>query len=106
MYQTCYIIYVGTHPHYLFFFLSLYPTSKAAAIARNLLFDDSESERFLTEATIMPMPEQIRHLFATNMVFVALLEPIVLFRAHLDALSEDMQHLPDDDHIQRYVSNN
>ena len=68
---------------------TVYPTYKAACIARGLLQDDSEWENCLQEATVIALPKQIRRLFATLLVFGQPLGPLSLLKSHLDAMSDD-----------------
>jgi hypothetical protein len=80
------------------------PTFKAAAIARNLLQDDSEWDSCLREATIISMPRQIRRLFATLLVYGELSDPVGLLRAYLDAMSEDMGQLDEQSRHNRCIA--
>nr|PNR35485.1 hypothetical protein PHYPA_023385 [Physcomitrium patens] len=70
----------------------VYPTYKAACIARGLLQDDSEWKNCLQEATVIALPKQVRRLFATLLVFGKLLDPLSLLKTHLDAMSDDWRN--------------
>jgi hypothetical protein len=70
----------------------VYPTYKAACIARGLLEDDTEWENCLQEATVIALPKQIRRLFATLLVFGQPLDPLSLLKTHIDAMSDDWRN--------------
>jgi len=81
----------------LFFFQdTVHPTYKVACIARGLLQDDAEwdncPDNCLQEATVIPLPRQIRQLFVMLLVFGQPLDPLGLLRRHLDAMSDDWRN--------------
>ena len=64
-------------------------TYKEACVRRNLLADDSEWERCMTDADILEFPDKLRRLFATILLFCEPSEPSVLFEAHKDDMAAD-----------------
>ncbi len=70
----------------------LHPSFKAAAIARNLLADDTAWSNTLAEAGAFKMPSQLRHLFVTVCVFGCPQNALKLFEENIHNLSEDFLH--------------
>jgi ATP-dependent DNA helicase PIF1 len=69
----------------------LYPTFKEAAIARNLLADDSAWEKVMEEAVAFEMPDQLRQLFVDICCHCRLTNTQLLFNNNLQHLTEDYQ---------------
>jgi hypothetical protein len=67
----------------------IYPTFKAAAIARGLILDDAEWQRALQEASSFQMPYQLRQLFAYICIFQSPSNASNLWDLFKDAMSED-----------------
>ena len=68
-------------------------TYKEACIIRDLLTDDTEWDRCLSEAGAFHMPSQLRSLFATICLYCEPSDPPSLWLAHKDALCEDFVHV-------------
>lgn len=66
-----------------------YPTFKEAAIARNLLADDTVWERVMEEAIAFEMPIQLRQLFVDICCHCQPLNALILFNNNLEHLIED-----------------
>ena len=60
-----------------------------------ILEDDTEHRRSLQEAAVMNMPSQMRHLFATLMVFQTPSDIRALFDEFKEAMSEDTSDMTD-----------
>ncbi|PWZ29467.1 ATP-dependent DNA helicase PIF1 [Zea mays] len=67
------------------------PTFREAAERRGLLESDNTLDDCLTERALFQMPSTLRRLFATILVYCELSDVVVLWRKHLDAMSEDYQ---------------
>lgn len=68
-----------------------YLSYKDACKAAGYLEDDSEWNRCLAEAALYQMPKQLRHLFATILIYCQTSSAKELWNTHLNALSEDIQ---------------
>lgn len=66
-----------------------YPTFKEACRARQLLEDDGEWKRCMTEASTFQMPSQLRQLFCFICVFCNPTDPTALLNEFRESLSED-----------------
>jgi hypothetical protein len=66
-----------------------FPTFKEAAKHRNLLSDDSEWYRCLSEVSIFQMPKQLRQMFAYICIFQRPYDTNVLWETFKYAMSED-----------------
>ena len=67
-----------------------------ACVRRNLLADDSEWERCMSDADILEFPNKLRRLFATILLFCEPSEPSVLFEAHKDEMVADYKRCATD----------
>lgn len=67
----------------------IYETFQEAADKRNLLMNDNEWRRCLTEASAAQMPAQLRQTFALICAFNHPTEPAALFEEFTDNLIED-----------------
>ncbi|PWZ58794.1 ATP-dependent DNA helicase PIF1 [Zea mays] len=67
------------------------PTFREAAERRGLLESDNTLDDCLTERALFQMPSALRRLFATILVYCEPSDVAVLWRKHLDAMSEDYQ---------------
>jgi hypothetical protein len=67
-------------------------TYREAAITLGLLDDDQEWDRCIQEAATYGMPRQLRHLFATILMFNQPQEPLALWEKHSGHLIEDFEH--------------
>ncbi|AQK61186.1 hypothetical protein ZEAMMB73_Zm00001d054073 [Zea mays] len=67
------------------------PTFCEAAERRGLLESDNTLDDCLTERALFQMPSALRRLFATILVYCEPSDVAVLWRKHLDAMSEDYQ---------------
>lgn len=67
----------------------VYPTFKDAAMAKNLLLDDSEWENCLRDASFYKMPKQIRKLFATLLSYCQVTDPMRLWDKFKSSMIED-----------------
>lgn len=67
------------------------PTFREAAERRGLLESDNTLDDCLTEHALFQMPSALRQLFATILVYCEPSDVAVLWRKHLDAMSEDYQ---------------
>ncbi|AQL05029.1 hypothetical protein ZEAMMB73_Zm00001d046797, partial [Zea mays] len=67
------------------------PTFREAAERRGLLESDNTLDECLTERALFQMPSALRRLFATILVYCEPSDVVVLWRKHLDAMSEDYQ---------------
>ena len=78
----------------------LHDTYREACVQRGLLRDDAEWEAALQDAAFTRRPGQLRHVFATIVLFCAPAGTRRLFWQHADAMSEDYvrrhRGLPDD----------
>jgi hypothetical protein len=68
-------------------------TYKEACMIRDLLTDDTEWDRCLSEAGAFHMPSQLRSLFATICLYCEPSDPLSLWLAHKNALCEDFVHV-------------
>jgi ATP-dependent DNA helicase PIF1 len=66
-------------------------TFREAAERRGLLESDNTLDDCLTERALFQMPSTLRRLFATILVYCEPSDVAVLWRKHLDAMSEDYQ---------------
>ena len=64
-----------------------HPTFKSAAVARGLLQDDDEWERYLENAKLNCIPSQLRALFAILLVYANIKNPIKPFYTFLLSMS-------------------
>jgi hypothetical protein len=69
----------------------LYPTYKAACLARGLLEDDGEWNQALEEAGLMHTGSQLRSLFATILLHCHPTEPAVLWNHHKANICDDLR---------------
>jgi len=67
----------------------VFPTFKAAAIALNLLEDDSAWEKVMEEAAAFEMPVQLRQLFVDICLYCNPTDALHLFEINLNHLMED-----------------
>ncbi|ONM00094.1 hypothetical protein ZEAMMB73_Zm00001d030055 [Zea mays] len=67
------------------------PTFHEATERRGLLESDNTLDECLTEHALFQMPSALRRLFATILVYCEPSDVAVLWRKHLDAMSEDYQ---------------
>ncbi|ONM24697.1 hypothetical protein ZEAMMB73_Zm00001d006675 [Zea mays] len=67
------------------------PIFREAAERRGLLESDNTLDDCLTEHALFQMPSTLRRLFATILVYCEPSDVAVLWRKHLDAMSEDYQ---------------
>ena len=70
----------------------LLPTFKEACIQRHLLSNDREWENALQEAAAIQMPSQLRSLFATICIHCEPTNPLQLWDAHKESMTEDFLH--------------
>jgi hypothetical protein len=70
----------------------LHPTFQDACLARGLLASDDEWNLCLTEAALIQTGSQLRHLFAMILINNSPANPLALFNAHLQNLSDDCQY--------------
>jgi len=69
-----------------------YETYKEACLQRDLLIDDNEPMRCMSEATIDHMPSALRNLFAIILIYNNPVNPLALWNQFKRHLSEDIQH--------------
>ena len=69
----------------------IYGTFKAAAIARNLLSDDTQNEQILEEASSHQMPSQLRQTFAGMLLFNEISSPVALWDKFLPHFTDDLR---------------
>ena len=68
------------------------PTYHAACVARGLLADDGEWRLCLDEAAQIKTGTQLRHLFATLLLFSDVSQPELLWRDFRHHICDDLQH--------------
>ena len=68
------------------------PTYHAACVARGLLADDGEWRLCLDEAVQIKTGTQLRHLFATLLLFSEVSQPELLWRDFQHHICDDLQH--------------
>ena len=69
----------------------VYTTFKEAAIARNLLADDTQNVSILEEASSHQMPSQLRQTFAGMLLFNEIANPTALWEKFLPHLTDDLR---------------
>ncbi|KZR99677.1 Uncharacterized protein APZ42_004364, partial [Daphnia magna] len=82
----------------------LHPTFKEAAIARNLLADDSVWERVMAEAIEFEMPVQLRQLFVNIGMYCSPTNTRVLLDNNLSYLMEDFTRRDHEDEIAKNLA--
>jgi len=71
----------------------IYPTFKAACMARGLLEDDSEWKQCLQEASVMQTGRQLRQLFVTILKDCIPSEPMVLWDQFKENICDDLAYI-------------
>ncbi|XP_057375147.1 uncharacterized protein LOC130696087 [Daphnia carinata] len=82
----------------------LHSTFKEAAIARNLMADDSVWERVMAEAVEFEMPIQLRQLFVNICVHCSPTNAQLLFNNNLQHLTEDFTRRGHEDEIAKNLA--
>jgi hypothetical protein len=81
-----------------------YETFKEAAVARNLIADDSGWRRTLTEAATFRMPVELRRLFSSILLHGAPQNAQQLFQEFEFHLKEDFMHRHGNDNVALHLT--
>lgn len=71
---------------------TIHATFKSACLALGLLENDNHWNDCLTEAALSKSANNLRNLFAVMLIFCHITDPLALWHAHKNSMSEDILH--------------